>query len=88
MMGYYQGDWYAGQRGDPFFGALLGLGRYAVVARERNRRSAGNSPQGRNGTGLEAPRSFWRWRGWRDRSWRGCAGPNGPSRPGWPRDAC
>jgi hypothetical protein len=26
MMGYYQGDWYAGARGDPFFGGLLSLG--------------------------------------------------------------
>lgn len=26
-MGYYMGDFYAGERGDPFFGALLGIGR-------------------------------------------------------------
>jgi hypothetical protein len=26
-MGYYQGDFYAGARGDPFWGALLGIGK-------------------------------------------------------------
>jgi hypothetical protein len=30
MMGYYQGDFYGGARGDPFFGALLGLGKSLI----------------------------------------------------------
>jgi hypothetical protein len=29
-MGYYQGDYYAGARGDPFWGALIGLARKGI----------------------------------------------------------
>jgi hypothetical protein len=31
-MGYYQGDFYAGARGDPFWGALVGLARKGIGA--------------------------------------------------------
>ncbi len=31
-MGYYQGDFYAGARGDPFWGSLVGLARQGIGA--------------------------------------------------------
>lgn len=31
-MGYYQGDFYAGARGDPFWGSLVGLARSGIGA--------------------------------------------------------
>src|SRR5260370_19357490 len=31
-MGYYQGDYYAGGRGDPFWGSLVGLARRGIGA--------------------------------------------------------